>query len=229
MEILFAWALRSDSTCFRSGRLANACCSRSATVMSREGVLGQTFLRLVKRVRRHSQGQCQLRTRQGERVLRLDKFLLPRGCGHLGAEQIGVHSHAAFHAGSALLLDGLRGLQGVLRHGNLLLRQQHAVVGLHRLDTPAPDRCDPVAAPMPAACTWRELTPYQLCRPSKRLHCPEKRLEKLPIGVGVFSWLSAKSASGKALLPQPGAENEHGIVAAHRALGKHDLRHQRRA
>ena len=41
------------------------------------------------------------------------------------------------------------------------------------------------------------LTPYQLCRPSNRLHCPEKRLEKLLMGVGVLSRLSAKSAAVK--------------------------------
>ena len=73
------------------------------------------------------------------------------------------------------------------------------------------------------------LTPYQLCRPSNRLHCPEKRLEKLPIGVGVFSLFSAKSAAVKLCCRSSRAEDEHRIVSAHRALGKHDLRHERRA
>src|SRR5271165_5836279 len=41
------------------------------------------------------------------------------------------------------------------------------------------------------------LTPNQLCSPSNKLHWPEKRLEKLLIGVGVFSRLRAKSASVK--------------------------------
>ena len=41
------------------------------------------------------------------------------------------------------------------------------------------------------------LTPYQLCNPSNKLHCPEKRLEKLLMGVGVFSRFSAKSARVK--------------------------------
>jgi hypothetical protein len=44
---------------------------------------------------------------------------------------------------------------------------------------------------------FARLTPNQLCSPSNRLHCPEKRLEKLPIGVGVFSLFSAKSAAVK--------------------------------
>jgi len=41
------------------------------------------------------------------------------------------------------------------------------------------------------------LTPYQLCRPSKRFHWPEKRVEKLLIGVGVLSWFKARSARVK--------------------------------
>ena len=200
----------------------------SCTRREREAAIGQFFLRLVDGVGGHAERERQLRPRQRQAVLRLDELLFARRRSNLCAQQVGIHRHAALDPRAAAGFDGLRGLQRVLGDLQLLLRQQHAVVGLDRLVHQLLIGAVELLLASPACTYLARLTPYQLCRPSNRLHCPEKRLEKLLIGVGVLSWLSAKSARVKFCCRSLEPKTNTGSLPRSSALGEHDLRQQRR-
>ena len=111
---------------------------------------------------------------------------------------------------------------------SLLLCQQHAVVSLHRLVHQFLIGAIQLllrgllhvlgaAYPVPALQAVEEAP------------LSGEAAGEIADGRGRIQLVECEIGSGEALLPQPGAKDEDWIVAAHRTLGKHDLRHQRRA